>query len=158
MTSVFTKPTDRKAYVHKRSYHPKSTKEAIAYGQALRLRRICSEDVDFWQAAERLRNDLVRRGYDDKRTRDEINRAAVLDRRSLRTYKEKTNSNRTPLVITYDKRLPKIQKVLEETWPILHINPTEGQKFVEKPLVCFKRNKNLRDILGQTRIKNGKVA
>ena len=157
-TSVFTKPTDRKAYVHNRSYHPKSTKEAIAYGQALRLRRICSEDVDFWQAAERLRNDLVRRGYDDKRTRDEINRAAVLDRRSLRTYKEKVNSNRTPLVITYDKRLPKIQEVLEETWPILHINPTESQKFVEKPLVCFKRNKNLRDILGQTRIKNGKVA
>ena len=65
------------------------------YGQALRLRRICTEDGDFWEAAERLRSDLVNRGYDVNKTCDEINRAAVLDRRSLQTYKEKVSTNRT---------------------------------------------------------------
>ena len=99
----------------------------------------------------------MKRGYDEEKTKSEINRAAALDKRTLRVYKEKENTNRTPLVVTYDKRLPQIKEVLDETWNILQINPSESRKFVEKPLVCFKRNKNLRDILGQTRIKNNKV-
>ena len=75
----------------------------------------------------------------------------------LRIYKEKGSNNRTPLVVTYDKRLPQIKEVLDETWNILHINEAESRKFLEKPLLCFKRNRNLKDILGQTRIKNNKV-
>ena len=61
-TSVFSKPTDQKAYVHSKSYHPQATKEAIAYGQALRLRRICNEEADFREAANKLKSDLVKRG------------------------------------------------------------------------------------------------
>ena len=156
-TSIYSKPTDRKAYVHSRSYHPRSSKEAIAYGQALRLKRICTDDKDFWEAAKKLRIDLVNRGYNDKKIREDISRAAALDRSTLLTYKEKESNSRIPLVVTYDERLPGIKKILDEDWKLLQINQTESEKFTEKPLVCFKRNKNLRDILGQTRIKNGKV-
>ena len=66
-TSVFTKPTDRKAYLHSNSYHPKSTKEAIAFGQATRLRRICTEEAEFHAAADRLKNDLISRGYEKEK-------------------------------------------------------------------------------------------
>ena len=103
-TSVYTKPTDRKAYLHHKSYHPQSTKESIAYSQATRLRRICTEDSDFTEATERLKMDLVGRGYNKEKIASEISRAAALDRRTLRTYKEKERSERTPLVMTYDKR------------------------------------------------------
>ena len=156
-TSVYTKPTDRKAYLHHKSYHPQSTKESIAYSQATRLRRICTEDSDFTEATERLKMDLVGRGYNKEKIASEISRAAALDRRRLRTYKEKERSERTPLVVTYDKRLPRIKEILEESWNILKINEAEGQKFKEKPLVCYRRNKNLRDILGQTRLSRNKV-
>ena len=156
-TSIFSKPTDRKAYVHSRSFHPRATKEAIAYGQALRLRRICTEDADFWEAANKLRTDLVKRGYKEEKISEDINRAASMDRKSLRTYKEKEPSSRIPLVVTYDDRLPKINEILDENWKLLQVNETESRKFTEKPRVCYKRNRNLRDILGQTRIKNNKV-
>ena len=46
-TSVFTKPTDRKNYLHAKSYHPKSTKDSIAFSQATRLKRICTEEAEF---------------------------------------------------------------------------------------------------------------
>ena len=156
-TSIFTKPTDRKAYVHSRSYHPRSTKEAIAYGQALRLRRICTEEGDFWKAAEKLKQDLVKRGYQEQKIMEDINRAASMDQRELRTYKAKETDSRIPFVVTYDNRLPNIKKILEEEWKILQINENESRKFSEKPRLCYKRNRNLRDILGQTRIKNNKV-
>ena len=62
-SAVVTKPTDQKSYLHAKSYHPKSTKEAIAYERVTRLRRICMDDKDFWKAADKLCNDLVKRGY-----------------------------------------------------------------------------------------------
>ena len=80
-----------------------------------------------------------------------------MDKKTLREYKTKEADNRLRLVVTYDNRLPNIKKILDEDWKILQINENEGRKFSEKPRLCYKRNKNLRDILGQTRIKNNKV-
>ena len=157
-TSVYTKPTDRKAYLHSKSYHPRTTKESIPYSQATRLKRICTERSDFLESAERLKKDLVNRGYREERVSEEINRAANLNREALLTYKQKAETNRTPLVVTYNRRLPGLKKILDESWNTLQINETEKQKFKEKPLICFRRNRNLRDILGQTRISRNKVA
>ena len=157
-TSVYSKPTDRKAYVHQKSFHPRSTKESIAYGQALRLRRICTDDVDFREAATKLELDLIKRGYDRTKTAGEIEKAARKERRELLTYNERSEDRRIPLVVTYDNRLPDIKKIVNDSWSILQINEAESRKFTEKPRVCFRRNKNLRDVLGQTKLVGGKVA
>ena len=37
-TTLYSKPTDRKAYLHSKSYHPKSTKNSILFSQATRLK------------------------------------------------------------------------------------------------------------------------
>ena len=105
-----------------------------------------------------MKKDLVNRGHNESKVSEEINRAANVDRETLLTYKEKTESNRIPLVVTYNKRLPNLKKILEESWSTLHINETEKAKFKEEPLVCYRKNKNLRDILGQTRISKNRVA
>ena len=46
-TTVYSKPTDAHLYLNANSSHPKSQILGIAKGVALRLRRICSRDVDF---------------------------------------------------------------------------------------------------------------
>ena len=61
------------------------------------------------------------------------------------------------MVITYNRRLPKLKELVEESWSILGINDSVREKFLEKPLICYRRNRNLRDILGQTRISQDKV-
>ena len=43
-TDLFCKPTDTHQYLHKSSCHPRHTKKAIPYGQALRFRRIYSDE------------------------------------------------------------------------------------------------------------------
>lgn len=157
VTTLYTKPTDRKAYLHCKSYHPVSTKKAIAYSQATRLRRICTEDNDFRMHAKKLQTDLEKRGYNPREIEAGIERAANVERSSLLTYREKTNRRRTPLILTYNRKLPNLRSVLEETWSHLQINPTERQKFTEKPIICYRRNKNLRDLIGQTRIEKNRV-
>ena len=156
-TSVYTKPTDRKAYLHARSYHPRSTIEAIAYSQAARLRRICTEKTEFLKFAEKLKEDLTNRGHKEGKVTEEINWAASLNWESLLTYKQKPESNRVLLIVTYNKRLPNLKNIIDESWETLHINEAEKAKFKEKPIVCYRRNRNLRDILGQTRISKNRV-
>ena len=156
-TSIYSKPTDRKAYLHAKSYHPKSTKEAISYSQALRIRRICTEESDFVTNGEKLIKDLVERGHPRRVAAEGVQKARNLDRQQLLVYKEKEATNRIPLIVTYNKKLPDMKNIVDKTWNTLRINQSESAKFAEKPMICFRRNRNLRDLLGQTRISDGKV-
>ena len=42
-------------------------------------------------------------------------------------------------------------------WHLLHINPTLAKIFQNPPILAFRRNKNLRNIIGAKLIENGKV-
>ena len=156
-TSLYTKPTDRRAYLHSSSYHPHSTKEAIAFSQATRLRKICTNIDDFKKHAANLNKDLSSRGYKEHKVSEAISRAASLDRSSLMAYKEKAPTSRIPLIVTYNRTLPNLNEIVSSTWNHLQINPTTANKFPERPRVCYKRNPNLRDLIGQTRISRNRV-
>ena len=156
-TTIYSKPTDQKAYLHAKSYHPKSTKEAISFSQALRIRRICTDDSDFETNSEKLKKDLVERGHNDEIVAKGIEKARHKDRQELLTYKERKRVEKIPLILTYNKKLPNMNDIINKTWHTLKINDQEAAKFTEKPLVSYRRNKNLRDLIGQTRISKGKV-
>lgn len=156
-TTVYTKPTDQKSYLHAKSYHPKSTRDAIPYSQALRIKRICTDVNDYKSGCDKLLNELVKRGYKMDVTIKSIEKANNMRREDLLKYKEKSTNNKVPIIVTYNKQLPKIQQIVDNTWNTLKINPEEAIKFEEKPLLCFRRNQNLKDLIGQTRISKGKV-
>lgn len=50
-TDLYTKPTDKHQYLFFTSCHPSASKKGIPYAQALRIRRICSEDELFEKRA-----------------------------------------------------------------------------------------------------------
>ncbi|WP_215897154.1 hypothetical protein, partial [Acinetobacter baumannii] len=56
-----------------------------------------------------------------------------------------------------NKQHPKIKEVIDKNWSILRINDETAKAFEEKPSIAFRRNKNLRDLIGQTTIANNKV-
>ena len=60
-------------------------------------------------------------------------------------------------MVTYNRTLPNIRSTLNKHWDTLSINKGIAGKFKEKPIVAFRRNKNLRDISGSTTIENNKV-
>ena len=65
------------------SCHPWHTKKAIPHGQALRLRRICSEDHQFQERVGELAGWLKDRGYKESLVNEQIDRVRRLDRTSL---------------------------------------------------------------------------
>ena len=49
----------------------------------------------------------------------------------------------------YNNQLPNIGKAIDDNWNHLHINSKISSAFTDKPIVAYKRNDNLRSLIGQ---------
>ena len=79
-TDLYQKPTDTHQYLLWDSCHPHHNKTSIPFSQALRLRRICSQEHTFRQRTSELLAHLQRRGYPKQQVTATINRAAARSR------------------------------------------------------------------------------
>ena len=70
-----------------------------------------------------------------------------LDREDLLQYNTKKQNDRLPLVITYSKVLPNIHKILKKYMKILYNSEKMKRIFDEPPIVSYKRDTNIKDIL-----------
>jgi len=157
-TKLFKKPTDRSAFLHRKSAHPENQKKSIPYGQTLRIKRICTEKEEFQRSVTELTSSLVCRGYKEEEIKIAVEKANSIPRDHLLTYKTKNKSSNIPLVLTYNKTLPSINKSIRKHWEILSIDEKQAEIFKNtKPIVAYKRNKNLRQYIGHTTIAEDKV-
>ena len=67
-TDLYTKPTDTHQYLHMNSCHPNHVKQAIAFSQATRILRICSDLATAQSRCDELIDYLVRSGHGRRRT------------------------------------------------------------------------------------------
>lgn len=156
-TSLYQKPTDRHNFLHQKSYHPSSTKKSLPYSQALRIRRICSSPDDEYAALERLKDQFTARGYKETDVQEAVERAKSKSRAELLQPSTKSDEIPLTLVTTYNKTLPNLKNILAKNWEVLSINKEIGKKFTKKPFIAYRRNPNLRELLGGNRIENGRV-
>ena len=147
-TKLYTKPTDRQSYLHKKSEHPKSLKKSIAYSQALRLKKIGYEESDLLNNCNKLLNTFTSRGYDKKEINTQINKALQIPRETILKEKPKESSNRIPFIVTYNRTLPDLKNIVNKHWPILGIDRNISNVFEKPPIIAYRRNKNLRDLIG----------
>ena len=80
---MYSKPTDTHQCLAFRSCHPRHVKEAIPYGQASRLRRICSSDQIFDERVKELKRNLCKRGFKKDKTSAQCETAKAKDRKAL---------------------------------------------------------------------------
>ena len=160
-TDVYSKQTDTHQYLDSRSCHPTHVKRGIPYGQALRMRRICDSDEVFKERLKELEGNLVKRGFkkdlfDTQFFKAKAKRREDLFIRNIRS-KAKENSKRIPLVVNFHPVLSGIGKVVNSLWPILHASDDMKRVFGEKPIVSFRRPRNLKDELVRAKLKDERV-
>ena len=155
-TALFTKETDRNAYLHFLSYHPPKQIHNIPYGQFLRTKKICSSDADAAEAMQTLEERFKKRGYPTANTPLLKSKATGVPRDTLLVDKPKEQTSRTPFTTTYNKAHPPIQEIINRHWHILKTHEEIAPTFEEKPVVAFRRNKNLRDLIGNVHLSRGK--
>lgn len=141
-------------YLLPSSCHPKHNTRNIPYSQALRLRRLCSDDSDFGDKCGDLSKQLEHRGYQTGEVKKQIAKAKRVPRAEALKYSKKSKSSRTPLVTTYHPNLPPLQYIIRKNWSIIESHHRLKTIFPEPPVLSFKRPKNLRDILVHAEVKD----
>ena len=146
----FIKPTDKRLYVRHDSNHPPHQKNNIAYSQALRLRRICSEEEDYDIHINLLKEALIKRGYEENKIQPKIDLCKKMNRDTLLAIVETSQplEEQTDTIFfstTYHPGLPDIKQIV--TKHIEKVDPTL------RIIVSQRRNKNLRDTLVRASIQ-----
>ena len=153
-TDLFVKETDTHQYLDFKSCHTFHTKRGIPYGQALRIRRIVSDDQVFETRCQELTGWLKDRGYPDQLIEEQVGRAKLEDRNTLLDHNLSRNkNNRDVLVLSYHPCLSKrVHSIIRNAHPILQHDDEHRQVFPEVPMVSYRRAKSLADILVRAKV------
>ena len=108
---------------------------------------------------QELKERLVNQGYNKKSIDQKFSKVKTIDRNELLREKthDKETKNKTPLVLTYNHFLPNISNIVRKHWNILNISRTLQGLFQEEPIMAFKRNRNLKELIRSNCIEHGKV-
>ena len=156
ITSLYTKPTDSHNYLLYSSEHPRHLLRGIPYSQFLRVRRICSNIIDFRQHALVLATHFIRRGYPKHLVKAALIRAELQDRNSILNKQRDKTTPKTPetdkeqsfyLVVTHNPKNPPVRDLISENWPLLNKSKTTRNINNANLIFGLRRNKNLSDHL-----------
>jgi hypothetical protein len=119
----------------------------------MRLRRICSDAIDFSNQCSRYAKFFLQRGYDSNRIQATISEVSKMSREDLLNPSHlKDNEDRVVFVCNWHPRLSALPKILKEHHYILRNNRQVSSIFKYFPLVAFRKAKSIRDVIVRTDI------
>ena len=134
------------------SFHPKSTKHSIVFSQCLRIKRICSDPIDFDKKISQLTGYFLSAGYPLPVIRRQINRAKKRSRSELLEYRVKTPSSRIPFVTSYHPAINRLIGIFKNDFEFLKEDITLTTPFNQPPLLAFRQPPNLKRLLTSSRL------
>ena len=159
LATVFKRPFTTKkqthSYLHHQSSHPRHSKNSLPYSQLLRLRRLCSaDDHDFTTIAQEMCGFFQEQGYPSDLLREDLRKISSLNRHdTIYSHREENSqAGRVPLVLTYHPLNEKIKRILLNNFRILNIDPETGRIFTDAPLIAYRRDRNIRNVLVHTTV------
>lgn len=152
-TDLYVKPTDKFQYLNFTSSHPYHQKASLPYGLALRIKRICSNQGDFKRHCEKLVVHLRRRGFKLGLIKEGIRKASLMKREDLLAPKEDSpKDERMIFSTTYNPMVPDLREKIHNLQHILHSTEKCKKLFPHPPLVAYRRNRSLNDLLVSRRL------
>ena len=142
-SSLYTKLTDTHQYLLATSCDRAVYKNSIAYGLAIRLKRICSDENDLQQKLISLESWLVNRGYRAEKVRPEIQKINSIDRANLLIKKTKHHENSITLVLTFHPALNIVFNVSKSVHRFIEKSPALKAVLPKPPRVVFRNPKNI---------------
>ena len=157
VTDVYSKLTDTHQYLDNGSCHPRCVKYGIPYGQALRLRRICDSDETFEKRLKEMRGHFIKRGFKMKVLDSQFSKARKKSRESFLCQdvnsRNVKSEHKISLVMHFHPALSGVGKIINDLWPVLQSSEDMRRIFREKPVVAFRRPRNLRDSIVRSKVK-----
>ena len=125
------------------SHHPSRLKNNLPYSQFLRLKRNCSFDQDFTKESDALAQQFHDRGYPQQIIKAARTKTNKSNRQDLMQPKSTTSMEHITCVLPFNMVTKQLHKYIQQEWTLLQDLPG----FSTRPIVSFKRTRNLRDWL-----------
>ena len=149
-TTVYSKPTDSHLYLHATSCHNQSSITGIPKGVSLRLRRLCSTDVEYDKQSKEYTDHLKLRGYNENMVSKSFENTRKTSRFDARKKVENKRNTNAPIIFStaFNPRGPNVKEVVNRFLPLLQNVPNLKDMFADGSiLVANKRENNLADLL-----------
>ena len=164
-TTVYTKPTDKKQYLHFSSSHPKHTAKAIPYSQAIRYRRLIDNDSLLDAELTSLCELFHNRGYPADLLNATVDKIKLVTRDSVLQYKDKSvkkdsfdkflrGKSFLPLILPFHQafEFSLFENIAKHWSDFLKCSDTINTIFQnEMPQVVFKRGLTVGNLLTSTK-------
>ncbi|XP_078095826.1 uncharacterized protein LOC144510206 isoform X2 [Mustelus asterias] len=151
-TSLYHKPTDSLTMLHFSSFHPKHVKEAIPYGQALRIHRICSDEEDRSKHLQTLKDALIRTGYGARLIDQQFQCATAKNRTDLLRRQTRDTVDRVPFVVQYFPGAEKLRHLLRSLQHVIDEDEHLAKAIPTPPLLAFKQSHNLKQTIVRSKL------
>ena len=152
-TSVHYKSTDSHSYLLHSSSYPSHVKNSIPYSQFLRLRRLCSDDSDFFNKSKEMCQFFKKHGYPASVIQAAHHRAQQIDRQAALKTSQKEKNDRIPFTLIFHPHNNPVKAIILNNFKILQNDPETGAIFSQRPLISFKRDKNVGNFLVRSTFK-----
>ncbi|KAK2552770.1 hypothetical protein P5673_025925 [Acropora cervicornis] len=112
-----------------------------------------SDDTDFNNKCEEMCQFFKKRGYPDSAVTTGKHRAQEIDRETALQTSQDKETDRIPFTHTYHPQNLAIKNVILKNFKILRNDPETKHMFSLPPLISFKRDKNLGNLLVRSAFK-----
>ena len=105
-----------------------------------------------------LKKSFINRGFKENFLDTHLQLLSEIERNALLAPKSKEeHQNRVPFVLPNNKTLPNVKQIINKHWHLLQINSNVRTAFKQEPIIAYRRNKNLGDLIGSNKILDNKV-
>ena len=146
-TSVYHKPTDSHSYLLYSFSHPSHVKNSILFFSVFKTSSFMQWWLRFFPQSESMCQFFEKRGYPASIVQAGHHRAQLIDRQSSLQASQKEHSDRIPFTLTFHPHNHSVKSIILKNFKLLQNDPETGTIFSQPPLISFKRDKNIGNIL-----------
>ena len=129
------KPTETFQYAHYSSCHPPGVKRGFIKGEAIRLLRTNSSEINFQEAISSFKTRLQTRGYPKQLVDKTVSEVTFAGRQSaLHKQNRKTDEKIMPFVTTFHPGVKKLKQILMQKWSFIQNQPLLKTIFRTPPI------------------------
>ena len=149
------KPTNAFLYLDRKSCHSRHVFAGFIKGEVIRYIRTTNNDVDLQYILLQFRSNLIKRGYKEIEIEKYITEALSCNRSDLIRKKAKQNTKEIPLVLAtkFNPCIHKLKQCISKHWDLLKQDAVCNEIFSSKPIIAYKKHKNIADLLTTTKLK-----
>ena len=146
---TYIKPTETFQHLHRENSHPKNVFKGFIKGEILRYIRNTSSKTELRKQLEAFKHRLLKRGYTEHEINEVLESTKNTKRTDLLNPQQRNREQPLVMVTKYNPSIQKLKTKLTKHWRLISQNPDCANLFLRKPIIAYKRSKNLQQLLSK---------